>query len=413
MNEVTITFNGQDYIAVYNEQTGYYEVEIQAPTNGGLYEAEIDFLDVFGELHEDTINVPVVVKEEIKLDLNKEFMWIFDYKDFSVKDIIELPNYEFNIDEETNAKSTINLLKKLDIKSRDIIAIKKNNNIVYWGTVDNFQNMDGESLYECISKYITNIFDVKIKLGNEEIIRTTGIEDFIATEITNNFISSIDTFMNLNYLEVVVKTHTPKQVSVTNVENGIYNLHTYMTNCTQNYDIVYGFSIVNKKLVITIENKTLTKELIDVNAQAISNYSEVFETDVVSKVIVLYDKVNGADSKGEYILYLRTDRTTTTDMTDENRADGKVETIHTENYEDANQKALDVMKSNSYNHNVTFNLYDKYIKVGTPIAIKTKDSIILDTYISAVKITKKKFYEYICGNIRTKFFDKLLKERKN
>lgn len=115
---------------------------------------------------------------------------------------------------------------------------------------------------------------------------------------------------------------------------------------------------------------------------------------------------------GEYTLYLLNDRTTTTDMANENRAEGKVETVYTENYEDAQQKALDVMKSNSYNHNITFNLYNRFIKVGTPIAIKTKESVILDTYISAIKITQNKFYEYICGNIRIKFIDKLLKERK-
>jgi hypothetical protein len=413
MNELTIRFNEQDYVATYNEQTGYYELELAAPSTGGVYDVDINFLDVFGDLHEDSVSVQILAKEKIKIETNKLFMWVFDYKDFSVKDIVELQDYDIYIDEETNANSIINVLKKTTAKSRDIIVIKKNNNIIYWGTIDNVQNEDGELLYEFIAKYITNIFNQKIKLGNEEIIRTTGIEDFIASEITENFISNEDTFINKSWLEVVVKTHTPKQTSVTNVENEIYNLHTYMTNYTQNYDIVYSFSIVNKKLVITIENKALSKELIDVNAQAISNYSEVFETDVVSKVIVLYDKVNGEDSKGQYILYLRTDRTTTTDMTDQDRADGKVETIHTENYEDANQQALDVMKSNSYNHNITFNLFDKFIKVGTPIAIKTKESIILDTYISAVKITQKKFYEYTCGNIRIKFIDKLLKERRN
>ena len=413
MNELTIRFNEQDYVATYNEQTGYYELELAAPSTGGVYDADINFLDVFGDLHEDSVSVQILAKEKIKIETNKVFMWIFDYKDLSVKDIVELQDYDLDIDEETNANSIINVLKKTTAKSRDIIVIKKNNNIIYWGKVDNIQNEDGELLYEFVAKYITNIFNQKIRLGNEELIKTTGIEDFIASEITNNFISNVDTFMNLSWLEVVVKTHTPKHTSVTNVENEIYNLHTYMTNCTQNYDIVYSFSIVNKKLVITIENKALTKELIDVNAQAISNYSEVFETDVVSKVVVLYNKVNGADSKGQYILYLRTDRTTTTDMTDENRADGKVETIYTENYEDANQQALDVMKSNEYNHNITFNLFDKYIKVGTPIAIKTKQSIILNTYISAVRITQKKFYEYTCGNIRIKFIDKLLKERRN
>ena len=58
-------------------------------------------------------------------------------------------------------------------------------------------------------------------------------------------------------------------------------------------------------------------------------------------------------------------------------------------------------------------MLNKYMKVGTPVAIKTKNSVILDTYISAIKITQSKLIEYTCGNIRIKFIDKLLKERKN
>ena len=207
-------------------------------------------------------------------------------------------------------------------------------------------------------------------------------------------------------MQLNVKTHTKKNVSVTNVENNIFNLHTYMANCTQLYDIVYSFSIVNKKLQITIESKSLNKELIDVNAQPIANYNEVFETDVVSKVVVL-------TSTDIYTLYLLSDRTTTTDITNKNRAEGKTETVYTEKYEDAEQTALDRIKSNSYNHKITFNYYDRIIKIGTPITIKTKESLIYDTYISAVKITQNKFIEYTCGNIRTEFIAKLLKERKN
>ena len=160
-----------------------------------------------------------------------------------------------------------------------------------------------------------------------------------------------------------------------------------------------------KKLVITIESKEMKKEIIDTKAQAISEYSEVFETDVVSKVIVI-------TSTDTYTLYLLTDRTTTEDMTNENRADGRVETVYTENYEDAEQKALDTIKGNRYNHNITFKLHNRVIKVGTPVAIKTKNSAIFDTYISAIKITKNKFYQYTCGNIRVNFIDKLLKERR-
>ena len=394
MNEMKITFNGQLYDATYNKENGYYEVELIAPKKGGLYNANISFLDILNQEYEDTLKVQVFNKKPIKLETNK------------VKDIIENSNYEILIDEETNANTLIDVLKKSNAKAKDIVAIKKNNTIIYWGIVKEIQNEDGKNLYEYTLKYITNMFDRNIKLENEDLIKTTGIEDFIAKCIINNFISNKDKFINIEYIKINVKTHTKKQVSVSNVENGIFNLHTYMTNCTQNYDIVYSFFVENKNLNIDIENKSFNKELIDTKAQAISNYVEVFETDFVSKVEVL-------TSTDTYTLFLLTDRTTTTDMNNPNRADGKIETVYTENYEDAAQVALDVMKSNSYNHNITFTMYERLIKVGTPIAIKTKESIILDTYISAIKITPHKFYEYTCGNIRINFLDKLLKERNN
>lgn len=403
-NQLTIKFNDKDYTLIYNEQSGYYEIDLQAPNLGGVYDIDITFRDIFGEIYTDEATIQVLAKEPIRIEQNKVFMWIFDYFTFKVKDIVELSNYEINIDEETNSNTIIDVLKKTTAKARDIIVIKKNNKIIYWGTINNIQNTDGQNLYEYIIKYATNLFDQDIILEDEDLISSTGIEDFIANAINKNFINNKDTFINKTYMQVVVKTHTKKQTSVTNVENNIYNLHTYMTNCTQNYDIVYSFSIVNKKFVITIENKAINKELIDVNAQPISNYNEVFETDVVSKVVVL-------TSTNTYTLYLLNDRTTTTDMANPNRADGKTVTVYTENYEDAPQTALDQMKQNAYNHNITFNYYNRFIKIGTPIAIKTKESLIFDTYISAIKITQNKFIEYTCGNIRVKFIDKLLKER--
>ena len=411
-NQVIVNFNNENYIMSYNNQTGYFELELQAHDIGGIYNAEISFTDLYEQLYQATVPVQVWAKEPIVIETNKVFMWIFDFYDFSVKDIVEIANYEINIDEETNANTIINVLKKTTAKARDLVVIKKNNEVIYWGTIDNIQNTDGQSLYEYTIKYITNLFDQNIILENESLIKTTGVEDFIADAITNNFISNTDTFVNINYLQLNIKTHTKKQTSVTNVKNGIYNLHTWITNCTQSYDIVYSFSIANKKLVMTIEVKEAEKELIDVNAQAISNYVEVFETDVVSKVTVLYDFVNNEEQKGQYTLYLLNDRTTTTDKNNENRANGKIETVYTPNYEDAPQMALDIMKANAYNHNITFAYYDRFIQVGTPIAIKTKESLIFDTYISAIKITQNKFYEYTCGNIRINFIDKLLKERR-
>ena len=406
MNELTVNFNNQNYNLIYNEQSGYYEIEIQAPAQGGIYNIAATYTDLFEDEYTKSQIIQILAKQKIEIVSEKTFMWIFDGKNFSVKDIVELSDYEINIDEETNANTILKILKNTSARADDIVVVKKNNEVVYWGVVQQIDNEDGKTLYEYTLKYITNMFNQNIILKNEDLIKTTGVEDFIAKVITDNFIENADTFLNREYLQLNVKTHTIKQTSVSNVQDNIYNLHTWMANCTQNYDIVYSFSIVNKKLVITIENKEMQKELIDTTAQAISNYKEVFETNVVAKVTVL------TKEEGEYNLYLLTDRTTTTDMTNENRAAGKVETVYTEKLEDANQKALDTMKANSYNHNITFEMLDRYIKVGTPVAIKTKNSVILDTYISAVKLTQKRFIQYTCGNIRTKLLDKLLKERR-
>lgn len=557
MSEMTINFNGENYIATYNKQTGYYEVNLKAPNEGGIYKSEITFKDLIGQTYQDTQVVQVLAKEKIKVETNKVTMWIFDYKDFSIKDIVEITDYEINIDEETNANTIIKVFKKTTAKKDDIVMIKKNNKIIYWGIIEHIQNENGNKLYEYTLKYITNMFnenvalnsnvsenevedgiyrikssvdvnkviDVKdgstqnnasiqlwsnndtdaqkwkikkesdgyysIKclksdkamdvkeanfvsgtklqqytydggnaqkwkienLGNslyeikskgnnslnvdvsngsstegtliqiytdnntisqrfylerlkEYMIKNEGIEDFIANAIKENFIENKDTFINKKYLEVRVKTHTKIQTSVTNVTDGLYNLHTWISNCTQLYNIMFTFYIENKKLIIEIENKSLNKELIDVNAQPISNYNEVFETKIVSKVEVL-------TNTDTYYLYLLNDRTTTTDATNENRAEGRTERVFTVNYAEAPQKALDTIKTNTYNHNITFNYRERIMKVGTPITIKTKDSLIYDTYISAIKITQSKFIEYTCGNIRIKFIDKLLKERRN
>lgn len=556
MNEVQINFNNQQYLATYNKQTGYYEVELVAPNEGGIYNTDILFTDLIGAKTPENIDVQIFAKEKIKIQTNKVFMWIFDYRDFKVRDIVEIADYEINIDEETNANTTIKVLKETTAKKNDITIIKKNNEIVYWGVISNIENEDGKEVYEYSLKYITNIFYEKIPLTrnvnenenkleegvytirssistekvldvvsgsvkseanvqlwttnntnaqkwrfkkegdywtiqcinsnkfldlhhntpqngvtiwqydengtdaqkwkveyltnsmyriaakannnffidlenacpnegtniqiyewnntlaqkwylerlDEKIISDIGIEDYIAKMIRDNFTDSKDILINRKYIEVRVKTHTKLNATVSNVQDNMYYLSTWMTNCTQSYNINYNFFIENKKLIIEIENKTEEKELIDTQAQAISNYSEVFVTDIVSKVEV----ITNTDT---YYLYLLNDRTTTTDANNLNRAEGRIERIYTANLEDAPQKALDVMKANSYNHNITFSMYNKIMKVGTPIAIKTKKSLIFDTYISAIKITRSKFIEYTCGNLRVKFIDKLLKER--
>ena len=169
--KVTINFNNNDYVAKFNENTGYYEVEVEAPEKGGIYASSITYVTKNGEEYIDSINIQILTKQQIKLETNKTFMWIFDYKDFSVKDIVEIANYEINIDEETNANTIINVLKKTTAKARDIVAIKKDNQVIYWGIIDNIQNEDGEVLYEYTLKYITNLFNQEVILPKKPFPR--------------------------------------------------------------------------------------------------------------------------------------------------------------------------------------------------------------------------------------------------
>ena len=539
--DLTISFNNKIYNAIYNLQTGLYEAEIDTPETGGYYTLEGSYEDLFGKAYNFNVNIQILAKKPLKFNLNKFFMWIFDYYTFKVKDIVELIDYDITIDEETNAKSFINIIKRTNAKTNDIVAIKRDGKVFYWGLIADIQKIDEANSYQITVNYITNLFNqeiilnplvetekipvnidneyniisqiqtskylffkttgnivnlndksyfwkfdsvdnenylirdlntnkyltatslelnsnfyesdlsdvnlqqlkiehvrdtkYKLKMGSyyltidtetnnlklyndlgfdsrqiflfekidESIIKNLGIEDFIWLKINENFIQNIDDFINIKYLTAIVLTHSKKNINVSNVNYNIFNLHTYMTNCTQNYNVIYEFDIKdNSRLEMTIKINDDEKKMIDVNAQNISNYLEVFETDIVSKVVVL-------TSTETYNLYLLNDRTTTTDMTNENRAEGKTVTVYTENYADARETALNVIRQNSYNHNITFNFYGEIIKVGTPIAIKTKESAIFDTYISSIKIKKNNFIEYTCGNIRIDFISKLKK----
>lgn len=536
---------------------------------GGIFVATATYHDYINDVDiTKSQDIQIFTKEAIKLEQGKTFLWIFSKSDLSVIDIQEIDNYEVTIDEETNGTSTFEVLKNTGAESGDIVCFKKDEDVLYWGIIDEITNENGGIKYTYQCKYITNIFNQKlptpvgfqdinlnmmfnrnivqlsflrdtsfvftpdenenivlrpntrdinqfweivwlntssptygytcniihsatgkylsssnvgdsqlyldttpfqwnlndeamtdthtqlyfvndtfqpieftgeiadlteVKLGLEDlsedyykliinkdltpIIQIEGVEDFIAEEMKRGWhgmLNQYNVVPNVKSFYPIVETHTPKQINI-ELDGGGYNLHTFMTNATQYYNINYWFEIGDNPayeegtnepkivLLIHIENVEGEKELVDVNAMNISDYQEVFDTDIVSQVIC-------NTKTWTYHLYLKSDRTTTNNPLDPNRASGKTEVIYTDNFDEAPQECLNVIQKNQYNHNISFT-YDKYIPVGTPIAIKTKNQAIENTYISSIKFSKNKFYQYECGNIRMNFIDKLLKER--
>lgn len=407
---VKASFNGKEYELIYNSQSGFYEIEIEAPKTGGVYNAEITFEDLLKNIDNETKKIQIWAKEKNKNKSEETLVYFLDKSDLEIKDVIEFENYEYVIDEETNKNTIFEVMKKINANNDDIVVLQRNENIDYIGIIKDIENEDGEIKRKITLEYISNIFDRNIILENESLISSTGIEDFIAKEIYDNFTNSDDTLLNIKWLDVEVKTHTKITKSVDN-NNGIYNFHTFVTNCSQNYNIILDFSYVNKRIKLTIYKQESETQLIDTTVPDISNYTEKFETSVIAKVIVKTD----TDVQKWYLL---SDRTTTQDKDNTDRASGEVETVYTSKSEDAKQTALDKFKSNTYNHYISFDinrnskLFDvSKLKIGTPINVRTNNNVILNTYISAITDKGNSFINITCGNMRINFIDKLLKER--
>ena len=407
---VKISFNDVQYELIYNKQSGFYEIELEAPSVGGVYNAEIIFEDLLKNQESIDKKIQIFAKEK-NANVSKETLVYFLSKiDLEIKDIIEFENYEYEIDEETNKNTIFNIVKKVNAENGDIVVLQRNGVIDYLGIIKDIGNENGELKRKVTLKYISNIFDRKIILENEDLMSKSGIEDFIAKAIYDNFTNSDDALLNINWLDVEVKTHTKITKSVDN-DNGIYNFHTFIINCNQNYNIVLDFSYINKRIKLTIYKQESKVQLIDTTIPDISNYVEKFKTNIIAKVVVKTD----TDIQRWYLL---SDRTTTQNKDDVNRAVGDIEVVYTAKTEDARQTALNKFKANTYNHYISFKinrnskLFDvNNLKVGTPLSVRTNNNIILDTYISAIRDDGSNFIEITCGNMRVGFIDKYLKER--
>ena len=408
---VKILIDGSEYYAVYNEQRDCYELTLTAPEIGGVYPIEAQATDVTGETDSEIRKLQVLARQPIELEKDEAIVYFLDQNDLDIIDVLEFENYEFNIDEETNAKTTFKTYRKVAIKNGDLAVLKRKNTIDYIGIIEDATNENGENTQQITLKYISNLFDRKVILEDEQLIASTGVEDFIAETIRNNFTESSDTLLNIGWLDVQVLTHTPLQKSVDNVDNGIYNFHTFVTNCSQNYNIVLDFSFENYRLKLKIYKQTQDEELIDTTTADISEYTEVYDTDVVAKVTV-------KTSTQTKSWYLKSDRTVTDNVNDPDRATGKIETVYTEKFEDAYQTALNTFKGNSYKHYIGFRIRRsselfnvENIKIGTPLQVRTDNNIILDTYVSAITDNGGEFLQITCGNMRINFIDKIKQER--
>ena len=298
--------------------------------------------------------------------------------DLTLEDTITVADFELVFDSDYDGKSQI-IFHRQPLASEEDFILLYENGLVYQGVISSIENEKGQKHYTVTAEEMQKLFDQKVILANEGLL-ATGIEDFIANQITSNFIESEDTLLNIEYLTVTAKTHTPVAAKPS-TEEGVYNLCTYMGNAMTNYGIFTSFEFIGSRLNVVIEKREQSELKIDTGLPSILNLSEIYETKALTKLTVLWN-----DSAHQF--FLKTDRTITDDMSDPDRAKGTVDIIVSiaETEVEMRQEAINKFKSNSYQHKINFDivpsrmLTESEFYVGHQLQVKTsagiKDSII-------------------------------------
>lgn len=337
-------------------------------------------------------------------------LYILSRQDLSILSICKLSDWQINLDEETNAKSTFTLMKTNGLEKDNFIVL---NGLYeqFLFIIDEVQTEKGSNVSTVTALDISNIFDRKVIEKNTETMTEDSIEEFIANNISDNFVNSDDTVLNIGYIDIYWHTNT-QGVVATNAENGLYNFHTFLINCRQYKNIYTDFQFVDGRLRIDISYKIETPQMIDTTLPEVTDYNKIYENDVTAKVQV-YIREDGS----EYNLYLKTDRTTTTNKDDPDRASGKIEVISVDTADKAAEEALNVMKGNNYKHLVEFKIAKTsklmditQLHIGKPIIIKTDDDVY-DSYISAITLSDENFVYFKSGSLRNTLIDKLKANR--
>ena len=311
-----------------------------------------------------------------------------------------------------------------NIEHDDFVICKCAGDTVFIGICENYASDSDSEAYTITLLQKENLFSRPIFIVNEALISSTGIEDFIAQAITDNWINSGDAMLDRSYLTVNAITHTPiaAKVSTTvSLTDGAYNLKTYLGNALEFYSIYVDFDFtVDNKLIITVYRDTQAAESIDVLLTDISGYEETYSVDALTKINVRWDQMEqGADEPiATYYrtYYMLANRSITTDGTDPNRALGATKSmvIEAETEDEMYQKVIDEFAKNSYSHKINFSLYMdsklydyRNFYIGRTTNIKTKSGVRSSLVTARTITSNSRFTNISFGKLKVTLIEKI------
>lgn len=218
-------------------------------------------------------------------------LYLLSKDNLAIKAVQTLSSYEFKEDIDFGDSSSIVVADYLQMEDGDYALIKDGEEQVFFGICQEMKPSD--TGYSVTLKQKENLFDTTIFNDGETLIQSTGMEDYIVKAIKDNFVSSGDALMDMDYIQVSASTHTKIAVRVSTIvdaENGVYNLKTFLGNVRQHYGIFLDFTVSNGLIRINVNCRDQSLLNIDTKLPEVTDLSETYSVKVLAKLIVKWDK---------------------------------------------------------------------------------------------------------------------------
>lgn len=228
-----------------------------------------------------------------------------------------------------------------------------------------------------------------------------NIEGYIKSLIDKYYVNLSDAVYATPFLTVVASTSTVGS-ALPDVENGVWNVKSYLSKVRRLYNIHTSYSVVNGGLVMRIYHRDRQTHKIFLDLSDYEILEESFAHEAIGKITTI-----AKDTGARQDWYLLTDGTVTNTYTDENRVDGTWEVLNVSEATNAAEEVRNKFAENSDSHLIEFacskdyNFYDDLI-------VRTKDGQVLTSYISAIrKSSDRNKNVYKSGELRIMLDEKL------
>ena len=351
---------------------------------------------------------------------------VLDSYTFKIKDTLQYTGETLETDIDFSKKSSIIVDHAPAIENNDFVICKEDNNIIFTGICEDASTTSKESTFQIKLAQKECLFDREIFVNDESLL-STGLEDFVAKLISDNWSDSGDALMDYPNISVVCDTHTPCAASVAttvSVNNGIFNLKTDLGNVCENYRLFTRFDFTDGALMIHVYTDTAPTIDIDITVSDVSAYKETYSVSVLARLFVRWKIPDTKDNDGNDIIgaevdrvfYLLSDRTITQNKNNPNRAAGisKAVYIEAENETEMIQAAVNEFGSNSYQHKVEFSILKtskiypiEDLYVGRPCRFKTKLGIKISKITALKKAASSTVAALTFGTLKITLIEKV------